>query len=86
MTQQEYNIKIAEYILAKCRGEDGSDLRFHQLLFNLNINEFSDETVEKMHKNPIKEWYPNTLKDKYNESSKLTYDKLIKKNESRTNK
>ena len=75
MTQQEYNIKIAEYILVKCKGKDGADLRFHQLLFNLGINEFSNETNGKI--NTIgSDISTTTLKDKYNEPSKLTYSEL----------
>lgn len=77
MTQQEYNIKIAEYILVKCKGKDGKHLRFTQLLFNLGINEFSDGTKEKISILGSTN-FRTTLKDKYNESSKLTYEKLIK--------
>jgi hypothetical protein len=76
MTNQEYNIKIAKYILAKCKGKDGEDLRFTQLLFNLGINEFSEITKRDMNTigSNILEF---TLKDKYNEKSEVTYNKLM---------
>ncbi len=78
LTQQDYNIKIAEFILAKCKGEDGKNLRFQQLLFNLNITEFSDE-VKKFIKEPNHPVVPTSLRDKYNEPSEVTYHNLTHK-------
>ena len=73
MTQQETNIKIAEYILEKCKGNDAKNLRFHQLLFNLGINSFSNETIEAINNN----WeVQNSWEDKYNEPSITTLNKL----------
>ena len=75
--RQEYNIKIAEFLLEKAKSEDGKHLRFTQLLFNVGINEFSEQTKKYMNDltAPV---FTNTLKDKYNEESKVTYEKLIK--------
>ena len=44
--QQKTNIEIAKFILKKCEEEE--HLRFHQLLFNLGITEFSEETIKAM--------------------------------------
>lgn len=79
MTRQDYNISIANYILNHCKSSENKDQRFHQLLFNLNINEFSDQS-----KKDIQEIrHPNdivnvTFKDKYQEESKITFDNLMK--------
>lgn len=78
LTQQDYNIKIAEFILAKCNGEDGKNLRFQQLLFNLQITEFSDE-VKKFIKEPNHPIVTTSLRDKYNEPSEVTYHNLTHK-------
>lgn len=63
MNQQQYNIKIAEYLLELCKGEEGKHLRFQQILFNEGITEFYENSNSK-------------LRDKYNEPSSLTYKKL----------
>ena len=76
MTQQDYNIKIAEFILAKCKGEDGKKLRFQQLLFNLKITEFSDE-VKDFIREPNHPVVTTSLKDKYNEPSEVTHYNLF---------
>jgi hypothetical protein len=50
-------------------------MRFHQILFNLNINEFSEKTKENIKK--IDFDGKTTFKDKYNEESSSTLNKLL---------
>lgn len=71
MTRQEANIKIAEKLLEICKSEDSKHLRFHQILFNLGINEFSEGTKNDMNKMSFNSSV-TTFKDKYNEESSLT--------------
>ena len=74
MTQQDYNIKIAEFILAKCKGEESKNFRFQQLLFTLNITEFSDE-VKKF----IKEASEAGIQQVIGTASKKKYVEIILK-------
>ena len=78
-SRQENNIKISKYLLELSNSEAGKYLRFNQMLFNLGINEFSEETLERKVTNlELVDSKPNTLKDKYNEESSLTFQKLNK--------
>ena len=47
LTQQDYNIKIAEYILAECKSENHKNMTFEELLdvFDLRDNNYSDSEV-----------------------------------------
>lgn len=72
MTRQEANIKIAEELLEICKSENGKHLRFHQLLFNLGINEF--ETSLDLDSGSDKTF----LKDKYNQESTETLKQITK--------
>lgn len=71
-TRQEYNREIVEIISNYI--EINSDVRFNQALFNLGVNEFSEETLERIH---FKEDYKRTLRDKYQEESSKTLLQLI---------
>jgi len=78
MNNQDYNIKIAEFILAKCKGEDGKNLRFQQLLFNLNLTEWS-ETTKRVIQNNLNTETACYFQDKYNKPSEVTYHNLTHK-------
>ncbi len=73
MNRQDYNIKIAKYLLKECKKTENKDLRFHQLLFNLDINQFSDETRKWILTPQSAVPQPTTLKDKYDEESEITF-------------
>jgi hypothetical protein len=77
MNNKSTNIEICTKLLEWFSKEENKNQRFMQGLFNLDINEFSDET-----KKSIIDGNPNTLfnyKDKYNESSETTLNKLNEK-------
>lgn len=77
MDRQDYNIKIAKYLLKECKKTENKDLRFHQLLFNLGINEFSNETKKIIAEINGEPTNPK-LKDKYTEESEITFKFLPK--------
>lgn len=68
MTRLEANLKILDYIEQYIC--NNPDVRFHQALFNLNINEF--ETKDDLGRIEVLPY----LKDKYNQESSLTLSKL----------
>jgi hypothetical protein len=72
MTRLEANLKILDYI--KQYVSDNPTIRFHQVLFNLNINEFSEQTKENIKK--IDFDGKTEFKDRYNEESSSTLLKL----------
>jgi len=75
MTRYEANMQII--LLLSNYLEMNKDIRFHQALFNLGINEFSEGTKNEMAKMSY-DHRNTTLKDKYQEESSTTYLKLQK--------
>jgi hypothetical protein len=73
MTRLEANLKILDVI--KQYVFDNPTMRFHQVLFNLNINEFSEQTKQNIKK--IDFDGKTEFKDKYNQESSLTLNKLL---------
>ena len=72
MTRQDANLKIINKLVDYIY--DNPEVRFHQMLFNLNINEFSDETKENIRN--VEFNGKTTFKDKYNQESLITLSKL----------
>ena len=72
MNTQDCNIKIAEFILAKCKGEDGKNLRFQQLLFNLNLTDYFQDKYNK----PSEVTYYN-LTHKFKEDQTKLFDEMV---------
>lgn len=72
MTRLEANVQIIEKLSDYFY--DNPDTRFHQALFNLNINEFSEQTQKNI-KLPDFDG-KTTFKDRYNEESSITLSKL----------
>lgn len=68
MTRLQANMKIITMLTTYCY--ENPDIRFHQALFNLNINEF--ETKDDLGRVEVLPY----LKDKYNEESLVTLSKL----------
>jgi len=75
MTRYEANMQII--LLLSNYLEMNKDTRFHQALFNLGINEFSEGTKNSMTKMDF-DGRNTTLADKYDEESSATYLKLQK--------
>jgi len=81
MTRREANFQIIRKLITYCR--HNPDVRFTQALFNLGINEFTEETKQAI-TDPI--YYGDQAKcilppeykllDKYNEESVKTLEKL----------
>jgi hypothetical protein len=73
MTRNEANMQII--LLLSNYLQMYPETRFHQALFNLGINEFSEGTKNEMVKMDF-DGRNTTLKDKYIEESITTYLKL----------
>ena len=73
MNNQQTNIEICTKLLEWFSKEENKEQRFMQGLFNLNITDFSSETLYNISRgfNKI-----NTLRDRYDESSKVTLNRL----------
>lgn len=69
MTRYEANMQII--LRLQNYLEQHKDVRFHQALFNLSINEFSEGTINNMKKMSFNNSV-TTFKDKYSEESEIT--------------
>lgn len=72
MTRQEANLEICNKLIKFFK--EHKNVRFNQALFNLNITEFSEETINHIKKGT--HTFISTLKDKYGEESVTTLNNI----------